>query len=51
MSFYPLQVTNINKPHHRQQMPQLGDCDTNNIFVHWRWQYKYNFKYNFETPQ
>ena len=50
-SVFAHQVTNINKAHHREQMPQLGDCDPKNEFVHWRWQYKFNFKYDFGTTQ
>lgn len=45
-----MQVTNINSVHHRQQMPQVSDCDASNIFQHWRWTYKFDFNYNFGQP-
>ncbi len=44
------QVTNINKQHYNEQMPQLLPCDYSNEFQHWRWTYKFDFNYKFDKP-
>ncbi|KAI0207889.1 Polypeptide N-acetylgalactosaminyltransferase 5 [Lamellibrachia satsuma] len=39
------QVTNINKVHYKEQMPQLLPCDGK--FQHWRFQYMFMFDHKF----
>ncbi|ELU15388.1 hypothetical protein CAPTEDRAFT_224548 [Capitella teleta] len=44
------QVTNVNKMHYREQMPQLLPCEDDNTFQQWRWTYVFDFNYNWENP-
>jgi polypeptide N-acetylgalactosaminyltransferase len=44
------QVTNVNKMHYREQMPQLLPCERDNIFQKWRWTYVFDFNYDWENP-
>ena len=47
-----MQVTNPNKLHYREQMPQLSDCDETmeESFQLWRWTYRFSWNYNFDKP-
>ena len=44
------QVTNVNKIHYKEQMPQLLDCDKTTKFQKWRWTYKFDYSYDWEGP-
>lgn len=46
-TFCVSQVTNVHEPHHKEQMPQLAECDIKDKFQHWRFTYKFDFNYDF----